>query len=70
MLFDIYSELDFLTELKILFDSNHFFILQELMSQLNVWNFDIFNLDILTGGKCLMLHVAGSATWPALLLNI
>lgn len=31
------------------------------MSQLNVWNFDIFNLDILTGGKCLMLHVAGSA---------
>lgn len=40
------------------------------MSQLNVWNFDIFNLDILTGGKCLMLHVAGSATRPALLLNI
>lgn len=34
------------------------------MSQLNVWNFDIFNLDILTGGKCLMLHVAGSATCP------
>ena len=35
-----------------------FSFLQELMSHLNVWNFDIFNLDILTGGTCVLLHVA------------
>uniref|UniRef100_K1R860 Phosphodiesterase n=1 Tax=Magallana gigas TaxID=29159 RepID=K1R860_MAGGI len=44
-------------QLQSLLDQQYSQQAQELMSQLNVWNFDIFNLDILTGGRSLT-HVA------------
>ncbi|XP_078319355.1 high affinity 3',5'-cyclic-AMP phosphodiesterase 7A-like isoform X3 [Crassostrea virginica] len=44
-------------QLQSLLDQQYSQQAQELMSHLNVWNFDIFNLDILTGGRSLT-HVA------------
>ncbi|XP_061192536.1 high affinity cAMP-specific 3',5'-cyclic phosphodiesterase 7A-like isoform X2 [Saccostrea echinata] len=44
-------------QLQSLLDQQYSQQAQELMSQLSVWNFDIFNLDVLTGGRSLT-HVA------------